>query len=109
MPIRTLTLLRRSQSLPPLSNPYPLSTAYGLTGTKAQRYRDIQRIISRAFVELNPLPDGLILPRRFDGHNLTRPKMNTGATCIWHGGTWYQRAGDIYYFEEQCLNSDSVL
>ncbi|KAJ6471171.1 hypothetical protein DFH09DRAFT_228409 [Mycena vulgaris] len=87
--LRTLTLSRRTQSLPPSRPQYPLSTAFGLTGTKGQRYQTVQLVITEAFITLNPLPDGL--PANFDGHKLTRPKMNTGATRERNGGMWFQQ------------------
>ncbi|KAJ6494376.1 hypothetical protein C8R45DRAFT_1095300 [Mycena sanguinolenta] len=83
---RVLTLLRRSQSLPlPRRDAYPLSTAFGLTGTKAARYRSIQATITQALVTLaGPMPEGL--PRDFSGHTLIRPRMNTGATRLKDAG-----------------------
>lgn len=92
---RTLTLLRRSQSLPlpRHRDPYPLSTVFGLTGTKAARYRSIQAIITQALVTLvGPVPDGL--PRDFNGHTLIRPRMNTGASCLTGTGQCFQRVSD---------------
>ncbi|KAJ6467299.1 hypothetical protein C8R45DRAFT_938656 [Mycena sanguinolenta] len=88
---RVLTLLRRSQSLPlPRRDAYPLSTAFGLTGTKAARYRSIQATITQALVTLaGPMPEGL--PRDFSGHTLIRPRMNTGATRLKDAGEYFQR------------------
>ncbi|KAJ7069031.1 hypothetical protein B0H15DRAFT_807284 [Mycena belliarum] len=92
MPRAPLTLLRRSQSLPPPRPVYPLSTAFGILGTKAQRRHAVQSIITQALIDLSPEPQGL--PRNYMGHTLTRPKINTGASQESNSGMWFQRCYD---------------
>ncbi|KAJ7236500.1 hypothetical protein C8J57DRAFT_1247745 [Mycena rebaudengoi] len=83
---------RRVQSEPINLYHYPRATRHGLTGTKAQMYRDIQSQITRAAMELSPSPRGL--PRMYRGHILTKPKVNTGKEFLDGFGAWSQFCRD---------------
>ncbi|KAJ7232246.1 hypothetical protein C8J57DRAFT_1579957 [Mycena rebaudengoi] len=72
---------------------YPLSEAYGFTGTKTQRYAAVQREINARLLALSPEPRG---------HDLTIPKLNTGANTEKWTGSWGQICSEEHPGGELC-------